>query len=124
MSKVSHTPHILPLKLYLGIGSLLLFLTAVTVWASYIDLGEFNIVLAMAIAAFKASLVILFFMHLLYDNKIYMFAFVLSIVMLAFLLAVTLFDTMKRAELYDIEDGPINARAKMYENLDANKGKH
>ena len=61
--------HITPLRTYLIIAASLLFLSGVTVWVSYIDLGSFNIVLAMFVATVKASLVAFFFMHLLWDDK-------------------------------------------------------
>ena len=61
--------HITPLRTYLVIASCLFFLSGVTVWVSYIDLGSFNIVLAMFVATVKASLVAFFFMHLLWDDK-------------------------------------------------------
>jgi len=49
----------------------LLFLTAVTIGASYIDLGSGNVVVALIIATIKASLVVLFFMHLRWDKPVY-----------------------------------------------------
>jgi cytochrome c oxidase subunit 4 len=48
----------------------LLFLTVITVGASYIDFGQGNIVIALAIATVKATLVALFFMHLAHDRPI------------------------------------------------------
>jgi cytochrome c oxidase subunit 4 len=50
----------------------LLFLTFVTVGASYINFGSsaINVVIALAIATTKASLVALFFMHLKYDKPV------------------------------------------------------
>ncbi len=48
----------------------LLFLTIVTVGASYIDFGSGNVVIALFIATIKASLVALFFMHLRWDKPI------------------------------------------------------
>ncbi len=48
----------------------LLFLTIVTVGASYIDLGAGNVVIALFIATIKASLVALFFMHLKDDKPV------------------------------------------------------
>ena len=48
----------------------LLFLTIVTVGASYIDFGQGNVVIALFIATIKASLVALFFMHLRWDKPI------------------------------------------------------
>ncbi len=117
MNKSIHAPHIIPLKIYLGVGSGLIFLTIVTVAASMVDLGSWNIVLALLIAGFKASLVALFFMHLKYDNKLYLFSFIISIVMLVLLLIITLFDTLKRDAIYDIESQPINKQAEFYKNI-------
>src|ERR1700690_3903494 len=48
----------------------LLILTMITVGASYIDFGQGNIVIALAIATVKATLVSLFFMHLAHDKPI------------------------------------------------------
>jgi len=50
--------------IYLIIFSALLVLTAVTVFAAFVDFGSFNTVIAMTIAIIKAVLVMLFFMHL------------------------------------------------------------
>ena len=48
----------------------LLFLTVITVGASYIDFGAGNVVIALFIATIKASLVALFFMHLKDDKPV------------------------------------------------------
>jgi cytochrome c oxidase subunit 4 len=48
----------------------LLFLTIVTVGASYVDFGSGNVVIALFIATIKASLVALFFMHLRWDKPV------------------------------------------------------
>ena len=48
----------------------LLVLTAITVGASYINFGAFNVVVALTIATIKAILVALFFMHLLHDKPV------------------------------------------------------
>ena len=50
----------------------LLVLTAITVGASYIQFGSgaVNVVIALTIATIKASIVALFFMHLLYDKPV------------------------------------------------------
>jgi caa(3)-type oxidase subunit IV len=54
------------IRLYLGIGIVLLVLTAVTVGLSYVDFGSHtaNMVIGLAVATFKCSLVVLIFMHL------------------------------------------------------------
>lgn len=49
---------------YFVIWAILLAFTGLTVWTGYMDLGAFNLPLAMVIATTKAILVILFFMHM------------------------------------------------------------
>jgi cytochrome c oxidase subunit IV len=49
---------------YFFIWVILLVMTVLTVWTGYKDLGAFNLPLAMTIASIKATLVILFFMHM------------------------------------------------------------
>jgi|SRR5579863_1692415 len=75
-----HEPHVVSPVLYLGILLALLVATGLTVWASYIDLGEWQIrpgvtlfwnpVVALAIACTKMTLVVLFFMHVKYSTKL------------------------------------------------------
>ena len=61
--------HIVPIKTYNTVFISLLVLTAFTVAAATIDIGPFNLPLALAIATFKAAIVTLFFMHLNYEHK-------------------------------------------------------
>ena len=64
-------PHVSPLSTYLIIYFSLLFLTIVTVGVSYLGLpSSISIVVAMAVATVKASLVCAWFMHLLHENKL------------------------------------------------------
>ena len=76
--------HIVPIKLLVIICAALLFLTAVTVWASRYDFSEINIaelgiILALFIATVKATIVGLYFMHLRWDRPFIGFIFVGSI---------------------------------------------
>lgn len=58
-----------PVPYFAIFGTLCVF-TIVTIGASYVELGKAgNVLLALAIAAFKASLVMLFFMHLKYEKR-------------------------------------------------------
>lgn len=118
VSKSTH--HILPLRVYLSVGAALLVLTAVTVAISFFHFGPFNLLVAMLIAALKATLVALFFMHLKYDNKLYMIIFVTAVVFLAVFIILTMFDTMRRADVYDIEAKPIRDKAVIYDSLNVN----
>lgn len=114
--------HILPLRLYLTVGAILIFLTGLTVGISFVHLGAFNLVVAMAIAALKASLVALFFMHLKYDNKLYMIVFLGAILFLTIFIVFTMFDTMTRGDIDTVEQHPIQKQAEMYENMKAGSG--
>lgn len=66
----NHATHIVPVPIYLAVFATLILLTWVTAWVSTVDLGPLNIYVALSIAIFKASLVILFFMHVKYGTKL------------------------------------------------------
>ena len=107
--------HITPIRTYLGVAGALLFLTAITVWVAGHDYGEWNLIVAMAVAATKAILVAMFFMHLLYDNKLYLMVFVGSILFLTIFIIFTMFDTLRRDDIYEYVEKPINPKAVIYE---------
>ncbi|OFX27553.1 MAG: hypothetical protein A2041_06215 [Bacteroidetes bacterium GWA2_31_9b] len=62
---------IISFKTYTVILFLLIVLTSVSVLVTKIDLGNISIIVALSIAGIKTILVFLFFMHLLYDKKMY-----------------------------------------------------
>jgi cytochrome c oxidase subunit 4 len=62
--------HIVPPSVYIIVGSILLVLTAATVWAATVELGVLNPVIALFIACVKATVVVLFFMHVKYSSKL------------------------------------------------------
>ena len=98
MSEQEHAEHIVPPGVYAAIITTLLILTLITVYAAYVDLGRFNIVVALAIATVKATLVVLFFMHAKYvprRTKLVIFA---GIFWLALLLFMTLSDYASRVD--------------------------
>jgi cytochrome c oxidase subunit IV len=68
MSDQSHS-HPSP-WLYLGILTALVIGTCATWAIAFVDLGKWNPVIALTIAVIKAVLVILFFMHVYYSNKL------------------------------------------------------
>jgi cytochrome c oxidase subunit 4 len=61
---------IVPPRTYFGIFAALMVLTGVTVVVAFFDLGLLNPVVALSIAVIKASLVVLFFMHLKYGTRL------------------------------------------------------
>ena len=115
----SHHPHVLPLRVYIGVGTALFVLTGITVGVAYIDLGgTWNLIVAMLVATVKASLVALFFMHLLYDNKLYAIVFSIGLFMLTAFIVETMFDTLRRDAIYEYKAPPINQKAAIYDNLE------
>jgi len=107
-------PHILPLRVYFSVFAALLVLTAITVYIAGFHFGPYNLVVAMAVAVVKASLVALIFMHLKYDNKLYAIAFVISLAMLAVFVVLTMFDTLARDRILPERDGAIEPEAIIY----------
>ncbi|MGA3161059.1 MAG: cytochrome C oxidase subunit IV family protein [Terracidiphilus sp.] len=89
--------HIVGPGVYLVILFALLVGTALTVWASYVDLGLWNPVIALAIATTKAVLVVLFFMHVWYSTKLTKLTIFAGIFMFLVLISMTLTDYISRA---------------------------
>jgi cytochrome c oxidase subunit 4 len=69
MSDHNTSEHISSIGSSVAIWLALLVGTALTVAAAYVDLGPLNIVVALAIASIKATLVVLFFMHVKYAHE-------------------------------------------------------
>lgn len=92
----NHEIHIIPLKVYFGILATLLFLTVITVAVSRFDFGEFNTVIAFAIATVKASLVLGYFMHLKYDDKMYLVVFLTAVFFLVVMYLFSELDILTR----------------------------
>jgi cytochrome c oxidase subunit IV len=61
---------IVPTRTYVAIFAALMAFTAITVAVAFIDLGLLNPVVALSIAVVKATLVVLFFMHLKYSSRL------------------------------------------------------
>lgn len=89
--------HVVSPKLYATIGLALLVLTATTCAISYVDLGIFNAVVALAIAVFKASLVVLFFMHVKYSPKLTKLTVISGLFVFLGLISMTMADYISRA---------------------------
>jgi cytochrome c oxidase subunit IV len=88
--------HILPTRVYYTIFAILLFCTYLTWQVAYFDLGPFNTVAALVIAVFKATLVVLFFMHVKYGTRLTWAVVLGSIFWLGILLTLTLGDYLTR----------------------------
>jgi len=107
--------HIIPIKTYLTVAGLLMILTVVTVTVSFIDLGPLNVSVALAIASVKALLVAFFFMHLFWDNKLYLIIFAMALLFLTIFMTLTMFDTSTRGAIDKDKADPINKEATIYQ---------
>ena len=90
-----HT-HVCSFQLLTAVFAGLLMFTVMTVAVSLFDFGSFNLLIAMAIAAVKASLVITVFMHLRWDTAINNIAFLSSLLFLALLFLFLIADVATR----------------------------
>lgn len=90
------THHILSYKQLGLILAILLVLTVVTVGVSYMDLGFFNVPVALGIACTKVTFVLLFFMHLKYEGPIINLSFVGTVTFLIIMIGFTFWDVAFR----------------------------
>ena len=89
--------HVVPRRTYYLIFGILIFCTYLTVQIAFFDLGVFNTVAALTIAAFKAVLVVLFFMHVKYSTRLTWAVVIGGLFWLGIMLTLTLTDYTTRA---------------------------
>lgn len=86
--------HIVPGWVLLTIWLLLIVLTVATVSVAYVDFGaNINLWIAMSIATAKASLVLLYFMHLRYDSPLNALWFIFALFFVALFIGATIGDS-------------------------------
>jgi len=88
--------HVSPKSVYYSIFGALMVLTAITVFAAFVNLGNLNFPVAMAIATIKATLVVLFFMHVKYSSHLTKLVVATSLFFLFILLSETFMDYATR----------------------------
>jgi len=91
-----HTQHISSYKLLGVVLGTLIIMTGVTVGVSYIDMGFFNVPIALLIASTKATIVLLFFMHMKYESKVIAISFTSTVVFLCIMIGFTFWDVAFR----------------------------
>jgi len=91
--------HIDSIRTYTLVLLALLVLTAVTTLVAFVDLGEFSVVVALAIAVCKMLLVALFFMHVRHSTKLTKLVVLGGLLWLVILLMLTLSDFTTRGWL-------------------------
>lgn len=99
--------HVSPKGVYYAIFTTLMVLTGVTVGVAYVDLGAFNPVVALGIAIFKATLVILYFMHVKYSSRLTKLTVATALFFLVILLGETLMDYATRGGFAGMPTPPM-----------------
>jgi len=99
---MSDDHHVLPKDTLFKVFGGLIVLTALTVAVAYVPLGPLGVPVAIAIAASKATLVVLFFMALKYDNPVNALTFTIGIIMVVVFITFTMFDTAFRGDLGNV----------------------
>lgn len=108
-------PHVAPLSTYLAVFGVLLVLTVVTVWVSTLGLpSTTSILVAMAVAVVKGTLVIFYFMHLKDDVKFHWVVLGSAFWFLAIFFGFTLIDLDSRGMVNPIQDNGVPGQAKSY----------
>lgn len=88
--------HVHSKGMYYAVFAALMVLTWITVAIAYVDLGAFNKVVALGIATVKATLVILFFMHVKDSSRLTKLVVVAGFFFLAILIGLTMSDYVTR----------------------------
>jgi cytochrome c oxidase subunit 4 len=91
--------HIVPKRIYYTIFGVLMLGTYLTVQMALVDLGAFNTIAALVIAVFKATLVVLFFMHVKYSSRLTWAVALGGVFWLGILLVLTMGDYLTRSWL-------------------------
>jgi cytochrome c oxidase subunit IV len=91
--------HISPKGLYWGIFGALMVLTAVTVGVAFLPLGVLNFPVAITIAVTKATLVVLYFMHVKYSSRLTKMIVGMALFFLFTMFGLTLTDYLSRGWL-------------------------
>ncbi len=88
--------HVVPQKIYLLVFATLLLMTLVTVDVAFYNFGWLNIYLALVIATFKATIVVMYFMHVKFSPRLTWLFAIAGIFWMIILMVLMLSDYMTR----------------------------
>jgi cytochrome c oxidase subunit IV len=80
----------------LSVFGALMLLTGITVAVAYQDLGRWSALAALAVAALKGTLVVLYFMHVRYSSRLIALVAVSGFFFMAILLGITMAEVVAR----------------------------
>jgi cytochrome c oxidase subunit IV len=96
MADHSSEHHIVPIKYYFGVFTLLMVLTGLTVFVARFDLERWGPLVALTIAVIKATAVVLIFMHVRWSSRLTQVIVVSGVFWLIIMLAITFSDYATR----------------------------
>ena len=109
-SDSAHYAHVVPLSVLLSVFVALMVLTFLTVAATWFDMGRWNVWIALIIATVKASLVVLYFMHLRYDHPFNAVVFLSALLTLLLFISLALLDsTTYQPDIRALQESVRNA---------------
>jgi cytochrome c oxidase subunit 4 len=88
--------HVSPKSVYYAIFGALMALTAITVAVAFVPLGALNFPVAISIAITKATLVVLYFMHVKYSSRMTKMVVGIALFFLMTMFGLTLTDYLTR----------------------------
>ncbi len=91
-SNHEHEEHLVPIRTFVSVWLALVALTFVTVGAAYTDLKHMSVFTAILIACIKSTLVVMYFMHLRFERRIFTWFFVAAFGTYAIFLVLTFAD--------------------------------
>ncbi|MEM7473495.1 MAG: cytochrome C oxidase subunit IV family protein [Planctomycetota bacterium] len=110
--------HPMPIWQLLAVFFALIILTIATVYQATLDLGSMELVASLIIATIKASLVLLFFMHMIHDKPLNAIFFMSSFIFVALFLGFTLMDAhgYQDSKIFEEVDSPSTSVAEPAED--------
>ena len=100
--------HVIPLRVYYLIFATLILMTLITVEVAFWNLGLLTFWVALGIASFKATLVVLYFMHVRYAHQMVWLFAAAGFVFLAILVILTLNDPLTRGWQFQVKNPGIS----------------
>ena len=113
-----HGHHIVPVKMLVAVIGVLVFLTVLTVALAQVELGVFEVPVALAIALTKAGFVVMIFMALKWDNKVNATILAVGILCVMVFISFILIDTEFRGDLSNTTEGTIMDQQRMEATMD------
>jgi cytochrome c oxidase subunit 4 len=95
-SHENHSHHIVPVSTYLIVFAILMVLLIITVAVAFVNLGNFNLPVALTIAVIKAVLIVMFFMEVKYNSRLVWVFAGSSFIFLVIMLLMTMNDYVTR----------------------------